>query len=140
MAKKKKSAKTTDYTDMITFRPGPELGRLISRFADLRDLSRGEVARRAAALALRDMDLEYYSLIEEAAALSYGAGFEHAIHQIHVAIIQADVERAKSPGGSTLTHDERLDVASSVVEAMRILRGETLEEPEKIKVRQYRTS
>lgn len=139
MAKKKKASKNTDYTDMITFRPGAELGQLITRFADQNNLSRGEVARRAASLALRDMDLGFYALIEEAATLSYGCGFEEASHQIHVAIIQAEVDRSKADAGVKLGREQKLDVARNVVGAIRMLRGESLEEqPEKIKVYQHR--
>ena len=75
MAKKSKTkaSKKSEPTDMIHFRPGPELGSLVGQLADELTLSRGEISKRMTALAIRGLDLSCYGLVDEL-AMYFDAG------------------------------------------------------------------
>jgi len=116
---KKKATKTVPDNETIHFRPGAELGRLIAETAAQLALSRGEVAKRMTGLALRGLDFEDYAQIAELTDYMYGAGFDEACHQVHVAILTRRIGQTDEP----LTSDDRRLVVKQVLDHHRTIRG-----------------
>jgi hypothetical protein len=74
----------------ITFRPGPELERLVSGFASAHGFGTREAFKRLAALAAVGMDVRYHDLVSLLAGrLSGRNSFVQAALQVHTALISA---------------------------------------------------
>ena len=130
---KKKPARDIPPGEMLHFRPGPELGRLVAKFADEHQLSRGEGAKRALGLALRGLTIECYSVVAELATCMYAnADFDQACNLVFVAIVNEE-ERA---GQNPLDEKDKLAVAREVVRQYRVARGldQSVEEEQKVHV------
>ena len=132
----KKSDPKKLLLDTVQFRPGPELGKLISDFADAWRTSRGDAAKRLVALAIHGLDLDFAPLVQELTTYLYGnRDFDDACHQIHVMI-----DEAKDPKAAPQTHDEKLDLVKQKIAQYRMLRGlEEVSEQTRLQVRIVRT-
>jgi len=140
MAKQKKAAKKSDPDlEMIHFRPGAELGKLIGEFALEADVSRGEAAKRLTALAIRGFDVEFYDAALRLLQYLYGTpSFDEACDHLHVAVVQeaatANVDVADLP------REQKLRAADELVAHYRLMRGFEDEVKEKrVSIKLYRS-
>lgn len=126
---KKKSSVTPQDTgadrEMIHFRPGPELGRLVSQLADQFMLSRGEACKRMTSLAIRGFDLEFYAIADDLTPLLYGSGsFDEACHHLQVAVLESvGLSNEKVPELTTIPREQKLDAARNYLAQRRMLSG-----------------
>lgn len=94
MGKRRRSGETPP-AEVIHYRPGGLLGRLLTRFADEHGISRASAARRLACLAARGLDADAYSEVEELSGYA-GCDFDSAAQLVHVAVATENSERAKA--------------------------------------------
>ena len=121
--RKKSARKKTAVTEMIHFRPGEELGTLIDVIATQEAISRGETAKRLAALAVRGFDLGFYGFAKELVEHNYNAiSFDQACHELHVAVLQ-DCSRGPSTEVVELPRDEKKQSVQKLIDNYRMLRG-----------------
>lgn len=124
MAKKKKSSKSNSHVEMIHFRPGRELGELISELAKESQISRGEAAKRMTGLAIRGLDSEIYQYAEELTQYLYGAAsFDEACHHIAVAIHKSAADAGIEP--QDMHREDQLHHVRELLEHHRIISGVT---------------
>ena len=114
---KKKSRKVPNR-ETIHFRPGEELGRLISDAAKQLSISRGECAKRFVALAIRGLDNRFYELAERLCHCEYGVPtFDDCCHLLFVQIANENAKRGE------LSPDEKYSIGESFVEGMEMIHG-----------------
>lgn len=107
----------------INFRPGIDLGLAIGTLADKWCISRGETCKRIVTLAVRDMPLEFYGVVDELRGCMFGdAAFEEAAAVIHVAIERKESEQlSKTP--QPMDNTSKLFVARETLSNYRQLHG-----------------
>lgn len=118
--------------ETVQFRPGERLGMLLDEFAAKFGVSRNEAARRLLQLAIRDLPLEVYPLVEQIEELMDGpADFGEACQELF-----ACVKNAEKPGNRTELKRSSVETVSwaaqQLIELKRVSRGikseaETLE-------------
>lgn len=135
----KKSSKQLNHREMVHFRPGEELGRLLSEMSAQSGISRGEAAKRCVSLAIRGLDLDLYAYAESLIELLYGnASFDEAVHHLHVAIHERAVETGQDV--SSLNKDERIEAVKALIDSYRFMRGhEEKVEHQRISIRLVNT-
>src|SRR5690242_9834648 len=83
MVRSKRTAARAPRESPIQFRPGTELGRLVTEFSAANRLSDPEACRCLIALAVTGMDARYYRLLRQLAD-GWSAGTDFARACVHV--------------------------------------------------------